>query len=225
MQTGKGQILELILEDGCRYVRVSCPPNLIPSPGQYLLAGNGSDSLLPVLLFHTDSAPQSFIATATIPDSWLPGLDLHLRGPLGRGFTLPLSARKVGLVAFDDSPARLRGLIPKALKQAAAVVLVCDSAPDNLPDDVEVQPLSALNDISEWADYLACDTARENLNRLRERLGKRNQFAAGREAQVLVRTPVPCGGAAECGVCAVNLKSDWKLACKDGPVFNWSELE
>lgn len=225
-------MLELILEDGCRYVRVSCPSNLIPSPGQYLLAGDGSGAPLPVPLFHTDSAPQGFIhrtastlvAAAPLPGSWLPGLELHLRGPLGRGFTLPASARKVGLVAFDDSPARLKGLIQPALKQEAAVVLLCNSAPENLPDDVEVQPLSTLQEIVEWADYLACDVARENLNQLRERLGKLNQLPAGKETQVLIRTPVPCGGVADCGVCAVSLKSDWRLACKDGPVFNWNEM-
>ena len=149
---------------------------------------------------------------------------LHLRGPLGRGFSLPLAARRVGLVAFDDSPSRLKGLIQQALRQDAAVVLVGHTAPEHLPDDVEVQPLSALNDILEWADYVAFDVARESLNQLRERLGKWNPLAARMGAQTLIRTPVPCGGIGECGVCAVTLRSDWKLACKDGPVFDWREL-
>ncbi|HEX2997369.1 MAG TPA: hypothetical protein VHP14_21280, partial [Anaerolineales bacterium] len=133
MQTGKGQVLELLLEDGCRHVRVACPPGLVPDPGQYLLAGNGSDSPLPVPLFHTNSAPQGFIAMTSVPNWWHPGLELSLRGPLGRGFVLPASARRVGLIAFEDSSSRLRGLIQPALKQDAAVVLVCNSAPDNLP--------------------------------------------------------------------------------------------
>jgi len=59
---------------------------------------------------------------------------------------------------------------------------------------------------------------------LREQVGNQNQVIARWGAQVLVRTPVPCGGIAECGVCAVTLKSEWKLACKDGPVFDWGEL-
>src|SRR5512143_1598064 len=125
MQTGKGQVLELLLEDGCRYARVACPSSLIPSPGQYLLASDGSNSPLPVPLFHTDSAPDGFTATAPLLDSWRPGMELTLRGPLGRGFTLRTAARKVGLVPWDDSRARLRGLIRLALKQEAAVVLVC----------------------------------------------------------------------------------------------------
>ncbi len=224
MSAGKGQVLELILEDGFRYARVTCPPNLVPEPGQYLLASDGTDSPLPVPLYYTDSAPQGFVAVTPAASRWVPGLVLDLRGPLGRGFSMSLAARKVGLVAFDDSPARLRGLIRPALKQEAAVVLVSSSAPDNLPDDVEVQPLSTLNEILAWADYVAFDVARENLHQLQEQVGKQNQVIARLGAQVLVRTPVPCGGIAECGVCAVNVKSEWKLACKDGPVFDWGEL-
>jgi NAD(P)H-flavin reductase len=225
MRTGKGQVLELILEDGVRHLRVSCPASLIPSPGQYLLAGYESDAPLPVPLFHTDSAPQGFIAAGSIPDSWLPGLTLGIRGPLGRGFSLPASARKVGLLALNDSPARLRGLIRPALQQNAAVVVVCASNPEHLPDDVEVQPLSALEDIVEWSDYLAVDVDREKLDQLRERLRRLSQVAAGKDMQVLIHTPIPCGGVAECGVCAVKLKSTWQLACKDGPVFDWRELQ
>ena len=224
MSAGKGQLLELILEDGFRYARVTCPPNLVPAPGQYLLASDGTDSPLPVPLFYTDSVPQGFIAAAPVTTAWTPGLVLHLRGPLGRGFSLPLAARKVGLVALDDDPSCLKGLIRPSLKQNAAVVLVSGSVPENLPDDVEVQPLSALHDILAWTDYVAFDTARENLHSLRERLGKRNQLAAGLGAQILIRTPIPCGGIAECGVCAVTLSSQWKLACKDGPVFDWGEV-
>jgi len=228
----KGKVVELILEDGLRYARISCPAKLTPSPGQYLLASHASHSPLPVPIFYTDSAPQGvavaprrhFIASPPIPQSWMPGMDIFLRGPLGHGFKIPASARKVGLIAFDDFPSRLRGLIRPFLSQEAAVVLVSDFASGNLPDDVEVQPLSALSEIIEWADTLAFDVARENLPGLRERLGKRNQLSSGNEAQILIRTPVPCGGIADCGVCAVTLKSSWKMACKEGPVFDLRDL-
>jgi NAD(P)H-flavin reductase len=233
MHTGKGQVLELILEDESPSVRVACPPNLIPLPGQYLLAGDGTDAPLPVPLFYTDSATQggspvqsrNFIAKGIIPDSWHPGTELYLRGPLGQGFRLPLLARRVGLVAFNVSPARLRGLIQPALKQDAAIALVCSSSVDHVPDEVEVQPISALPEIVEWADYLAFDLEREELNQLKERLGSLNRVLAEKEAQALIHTPIPCGGVAECGVCAVMANSGWKLACKDGPVFAWGELQ
>ena len=214
MYTGKGQVVELILEDGFRHARISCAGKLIPSPGQYLLAGTASHSdPLPVSLFSTESAPESgnmpplryFIAPAPIPENWTPGTELTLRGPLGHGFTLPSSARKVALVAFDNSPARLQGLMRNALKQGAAVVLVCDSNESHTPDEVEVQPLSALSEIVAWADYIAFDVAREKLLELKEMMGKQNQTSVKGDAQVLIRTSMPCGGVAECGVCAVTL--------------------
>ena len=234
MYIGKGRVVELILESGFRHARISCAGNLIPSPGQYLLAGIASQSdPLPVSLFSTEFATESgnmppplqyFIASAPIPENWTPGTELTLRGPLGRGFLLPSSARKVALVAFDDSPARLQGLMRSALKQGAGVTLVCNSNESHVPDEVEVLPLSALGEVAAWADYVAFDVARENLFELKEMMGAQNQKSVRGEAQVLVRTSMPCGGVAECGVCAVTLKSGWKMACKDGPVFVWGEV-
>lgn len=225
MHTGKGQVVELVLDDGQRLARISCPADLLPAPGQYLLAGIASPSdPLPVPLFSTESTPQGFTASAPIPETWLPGTEIVLRGPLGRGFELPASSRKVALVPFDEGPARLKALIRPALGQGAAVVLVSDSDGEHLPDEVEIQPFSVLEEVLAWADYIAFDVSRENLPGLRERLEKVKQVPAGREAQVLVRTPVPCGGVAECGVCAVRLKSSPKLACKEGPVFDLREV-
>jgi NAD(P)H-flavin reductase len=224
MHTGIGQVVELVLEDGSRLARISCPLNMVPSPGQYLVASDGSNVALPVPIFYTDSVPDGFIASSLLPDAWGPGQNLYLRGPLGQGFDLPAFARKIALVAFDSSPVRLRGLIKPALKQDAAVVLLCDLPAERLPDEVEVQPLSALMDVIHWADYIALDVAREHLYELGERLGWTNQVPVLREAQILVRTLMPCGGVAECGVCAVNAKSGWKLTCKEGPVLDWHEL-
>jgi hypothetical protein len=222
MQTGTGRIVELILEDGCRYARLSCADSLIPAPGQYLLASHGLDSVLPVPIFHTDYAPQGFIGPAA--EAWKPGDVLALRGPLGRGFSLPIAARRVGLIAFDSPPLRLRGLIPPALRQDASVVLLCDSSADHLPDEVEVQPVSAMKEIVQWADYIALDVERANVNTLMEGLGQATPRLAPGAAQVLVRTPMPCGGLAECGVCALTTGSDWKMVCKDGPVFDLGRI-
>jgi NAD(P)H-flavin reductase len=223
MRTGKGQVDEALLLDGLRHVRISCPADLIPAPGQYLLASDDSFAPPPVPLFYTDSTTESFIA-APAPDAWTPGMELFLRGPLGRGFTLPASARKIVLVAFDDSPARLRGLIRPALHQGAAIVLLTDSTAENLPDEVEVQPLSSLEEIVAWADYAAFVAARVELPGLIERLGKLNQASTLSDAEIFIRTPVACGGLADCGVCAVVTKSGWRMACKDGPVFNLREF-
>ena len=222
MRTGTGRIVELLFEDGCLYARIACPESLVPGPGQYLLASHGSDSLLPVPIFHTDLAPQGFIGSAR--GGWKPGDELALRGPLGRGFSLPVSARKVGLVAFDGPPARLKGLISPALRQNASVVLLCGTSADHLPDEVEIQPLSALDEILHWADFIAFDVGRDHLKDLMQKYAGREIRFVLYGTQILVHAPMPCGGLADCGVCAVIAKSDSKLACKDGPVFDLEDF-
>jgi NAD(P)H-flavin reductase len=224
MHRGKGKVIEILLEDGQHLGWIACPPNLIPMPGQYLLASDASDLPLSVPLYYTDSATESFLAALPESVSWHPGRELYLCGPLGRGFEIPVSAQKIALVTFDNSLTRLRGLIKPALKQAAAVVAVSNFAAGNLPDEVEVQPIGELAEVLKWADYVAWDVAHENLLQLKEMLERQKQLPVKSEAQILIRTAIPCGGVADCGVCAVTLKSGWKLACKEGPVFDWNEL-
>ncbi len=223
MKTGEGQLVEIYLDSSARII---CPPELIPSPGQYILAhASGSDSPLAVPVFFSDSAPNGFRSAPLTNSTWMPGTHLNLRGPLGHGFSIPAFARKVALIAFDESAARLRGLISLALKQGAEVVLVSDSAMEDIPEAVEVQPLQAMMEIYQWADYAAFDVGRETLNQLRENFGRINQAKSPREGQVLIRAPMPCGALAECGVCALTLHHEWKMICKDGPVFDMSELK
>jgi hypothetical protein len=222
MKIGEGQLFETYLDSS---IRIVCPPELIPSPGQYLLAhASASDSPLSVPVFFSDVAPNGFRSAPLMNSPWNPGARLNLRGPLGRGFSIPPFARKIALIAFDESPARLRGLISIALKLDAEVVLVSDSALEDVPEAVEVQPIQAMLDIYQWADYVAFDVGRENLNQLREKFGRMNQAKSPREAQVLVRAPMPCGALAECGICALTIHHEWKMICKDGPVFEMKEL-
>lgn len=223
MKTARGKLEEIYLDGSAR---IACPPELTPAPGQYLLAhADGSAAPLPVPVFSSLPIPQSgFRSAPTLPDDWRPGQLLHLRGPIGHGFNVPTIARKFALIAFDDPPARLLGLLSSALKQNAEVVLICDSTVEDLPEIVEVQPLKALSEALQWADYAAMDVSRENLNQLRERLAGWEQVTAKIEAQVLVRAPMPCGAIAECGVCALTVHHDWKMICKDGPVFELRDL-
>jgi hypothetical protein len=115
-------------------------------------------------------------------------------------------------------------LIPIALRQNAEVVLISDFAVTDLPEIVEVQPLKAMLEILTWADYAALDVDRGTLGQLREMLGEGWQVWMKCEAQVLIRAPMPCGALAECGVCAVILRHEWKMACRDGPVFDLKAL-
>jgi len=219
------ELVEIHLVNGLTGGRILCPSEMIPSPGQYLLAHDlASDDLLPVPLFPAGSISHGFIVAPSIPEAWQPETRLSLRGPLGHGFDLPESARRVALVAVDGNPYRLLPLLDVALKNEAAVTLLSESLPADLPVEVEVQPISMLPEAAAWADYLAIDVMRESLPEVWKMFGEGERVWAVKDAQVLVLTPVPCGGMAECGLCAVNVRQGWKMACKDGPVFRLRTL-
>jgi hypothetical protein len=228
----EGIIKELVLLDGKPAARIQCDPSLIPTPGQYLIAyADGSNSPLAASVFSAKSFADGFLAAPPMPTSWAIGVRLHLRGPLGHGFILPNNARRVALIAYDtpqasasDSPTRLFALLDIALKQEASVVLICPTPPDDLHLQIEVQPISALLDICNWADYIAMDAERESLPELKKMLGTGNPLKARKDAQILIRTPMPCGALAECGVCSIESHHGQLLACKDGPVFDLKDL-
>ncbi len=224
MKSGQAIIKEIILLDDKPAARLLCAVDLIPAPGQYLLSSHASDSSIADSVFSSAATSDGFITVPSIPAAWSPGMTLNIRGPLGHGFSLPNSARHVALVAFDDSPRRLFPLIQLALKQDASIVLVSSYVPDGLSADVEVQPISALVDVLKWSTFSALDAARGSLSTLREMLGALNQASLKCEAQILIRAPMPCGALAECGVCAVHFQKEWKMTCKDGPVFNLFDL-
>jgi Iron-sulfur cluster binding domain of dihydroorotate dehydrogenase B len=235
----EGIIKELVLLDGKPCARIQCDHSLIPAPGQYLLADAGVSDLPPALrssalaasVFSAKSFTDGFLAAPPIPASWNPGMRLHLRGPLGHGFVLAKDARRVALIAFDtqpasasESPIRLLALLDTVLKQEVSIVLVCKTPPDDLPLQIEVQPLNALMDICNWADYIAMDVARESLPELKKILGMRSPLIVKNGAQILIRTPMPCGALAECGVCTIESRRGQLQVCKDGPVFDLKDL-
>jgi len=210
MQKGQGRLTQIILGRDAAG-QVACPPALVPAPGQYLLAVDDSDPAAPLAspIFMAAPATGGFFAASPLPETWLPGAALSLRGPLGRGFSLPRTARRVALAALGGSAARLLPLARLALNQDAAVLMMCPDTPDSLPREVEVLPPTALAEAAAWADYLAVDSDLAGLSDLR-----------GLSGEALVQTPLPCGGMADCGACAVHLKRGFLLACKDGPVVD-----
>ena len=88
-----------------------------------------------------------------------------------------------------------------------------------------MRPLIDLPSAVSWADFLAIDSSLESLPELRSCLGLRPGELSPCPGQVLVFAAMPCGGFAECGVCAVHTRQGWKLACKDGPIFDLNELD
>ncbi len=222
MRIAKGCIAEIYFQ-GRRAARLICPAALVPAPGQYVLAQAATDSDAPLAqpIFQTGTAPNGFYAAPPFPLNWQPGAELTLRGPLGHGFHLPPAARKVGLAAFGLTSARLLSLLEPALAQKAAIVLLTEAALEGLPAAVEISPLSALPEIAQWADYLALDAPRAAIPTIQDIL--KPNFS-GCATEILVETPIPCGGMGECGVCAVKTRKGYRLACKDGPIFDLKTL-
>jgi dihydroorotate dehydrogenase electron transfer subunit len=218
MHSAKGCIEEIYLDER-RAARLACPPALIPAPGQYLLARavTDTDSPLAFPVYRTGICPGGFYAAPRLPSAWLPGVELILRGPFGHGFSLPPAARRIALAAFGATCARLLALLEPALAQNAAVVLLTEVPPAGLPSVVEISPLSALSEAAGWTDYLALDLPRAKIQG--EFKTRFQSFKPG-AGQVLIETPIPCGGLADCGACAVSLSRSQPLACKEGPVFD-----
>lgn len=252
MQRCETTLLEVRLENGgWMSGRNQCPSGLYPGPGQYLLAhAIGQDETLATPLFaarallkltgeETQPVQSSFAGNKTypgthvaedlelapaLPASWTAGTRLAVRGPLGQGFNLPKSARRVALVALGAFAHRLLPLAEQALAQGAAVALYTRHVPGQLSPEVEVLPLDSLGEALNWTDYLAFDLSPTALPALKKRFGLAAHTPMPVPAQVLVQVPMPCGGMGECGLCAVDQRRGWKLACKDGPVFDFNEI-
>jgi hypothetical protein len=220
MRQGLAEVKEIHL-NGKTAARIGCDPGLVPAPGQYLLAHTHPDDPLATPVFSAGACPGGFFMAPPIPANWLPGTHLYIRGPLGKGFQLRQTARFVALAAFGASCSRLLALVEPALAQRAALVLLTDHPPTDLPTAIEISPLAALAETLRWADTLLLDLPRSLLP---EVLKQTAEAAYSGEAQALVSTPLTCGGMSECGVCAVTLRKGHRLACKEGPVFDLKTL-
>ena len=235
MRSSSGRVIEIQLDQqGDPGAWIACPPGAVPTPGQYLFAHDpdDQDSPLAVPLFQADILEDSFLCAPPIPRSGEPGTRLEFWGPLGHGFHLPAALQRLACAAVGSSMARLLPLVKVGLSQGAAVVLFTDLPIPSLSSAVEVQPLSALPDNLYWPDFLALDLPAEQLPGLRSTLRINSSDVIPYPVQALLLTSMPCGGIAECGVCALPTRSApsrggvrWKLACKDGPVFDLKELE
>ena len=225
MRLHSGEITEIQLDRSGNLVAwVSCPPEAIPEPGQYLLSID-SASVLPIPLFLSKRADNGFLTAPPVPSVWVPGTRLQLHSPLGRGFQIPANSLKLAFVAMDGTSARLLPLAHQALREARAVALFTDTPLPALPLAIEAHPLNALPEFMSWADFLAVDLPMQALPRLRQTFGLAPQEHLLCQGQALVLASMPCGTLAECGVCALKVRNTWQLACKDGPVFNLKDLE
>jgi hypothetical protein len=219
MRTYLGRVAEVQLHFGQASILIACPSEVAPAAGQYLLAiHEGEIQATP--LFLADNWSKGFLAAPPFPDSWRPGSELSLYGPLGRGFHLPADIQRLGLIALGDTNARLLPLASTSKSNRYSITLFSDAPLAELPPDLEAYPLDDLQESLSWADFYAVDTPPENIAALAEYFSDSPEGLASIRGQVLVHTSMPCSSLGECGVCAVKVKRSWKLTCKDGPVFD-----
>jgi hypothetical protein len=220
-------LLELHLDGpGLVSGTIARPPRLVLRPGQYLVGhAAGSDEPLATPLFVAQVNEESLRLAPGLPPAWRPGMELNVRGALGRGFHLPPAARRVALGAPEGHPFRLLPLLAAALAQGCEVALCAPRVPGGLPPQVEILEPQVLPELAAWADYLALDLIPGQIPALRTLLGIKHYQPLPDAGEALVFGPMPCAAAAECGACAVRTRQGWRLACKDGPVFNLRDLE
>lgn len=226
----KARLTSLLLEPYQNAAaRLQIPLAALPRPGQYLQAHDpaNAESVLSTQLFPAGHEPASregeaieLAVAGPLPASWQPGAQLQLRGPLGRGFSLPQGTRRLALAASGRTAARL---LPLAA-EAAEVALFCDEPPGELPSHIEVQPLAALPASLAWADFLALDIPPTQVEELPRLLGFHERAPKTLRGQALVTPAMPCGGLAQCGVCSFATPRKALLACSQGPVFALADL-
>jgi hypothetical protein len=225
MRNYSGQVTKVQMEpDGSVGAWIGCPIGAIPDPGQYLLATD-QEAVLATPLFAGQSTSSGFLAAPPILARWTPGSMLQLRGPIGHGFNLPETVRRLALVAVGDTISRLMHVATQFLRKNAEIALFTDAPLGPLPTAIEVNPLHILPDSLSWPDFLALDLPLESLPNLRRIFGLARQERLPFPAQALILSPMPCASLADCSICAVRGRRSWKLACKDGPVFSLNELD
>lgn len=208
----------------CVHVPLKGMENFVP--GQYVRAiALDSDEILPSVLFPLDWDENGMLLPAPERMNWQVGTGLKLHAPLGNGFHPPLSARRLALVDPVGSAERLFPILKLPQAGEAAIVVLRGEVGLELPEEVEALPMSALSEILDWADYIALDWAFNAPVAALSGYGFSQGSSNRAEIQVLLRFPVVCGLNAECGLCSIKTRHGWKLGCKDGPVFDWNDLE
>lgn len=210
-------------QSGNPLMRLSCPRNHLPLPGQGFLACKlGTEQALRRALFPVGYSDDGFLTDIAPDPKWHLGDPLDLLGPLGSGFTPPPHSKRWLLLCMGRPPDRLLPLVEAGLKRGNAISLSSQAIPRHLSAQVELNP--ALPEALAWADYLAMDLRVEELTMLRAILELPTTAKLSYPAQVLLATELACGMGA-CHACAVPGKRKWLLACSDGPIFALDQLK
>jgi hypothetical protein len=223
MRTIPGKIAEVKLHLGEASALISCPANVVPAAGQYVLAVD-QRMIQAVPLFLAEAWEGGFLAAPPSPESWQPGTQLSLFGPLGSGFQLPGDIQRLALVGLGATTARLLTLATSSQSDRLNITLFSDAPLSRLSPVLEAFPLHELPEAISWADFIAIDAPLGELVQLEQLFGNSFSSLSSLRGQVFVQTSMPCCGLGQCGVCALKVGRSWKLTCEDGPVFDLQDV-
>ena len=223
MQRSVGHIAELQLFSGEQKALITCPREIVPSPGQYLLAAE-KDAIQATPIFPAGTWQHGFQLTGPFPSSWRPGTELTLSGPVGHGFHLPADIQRLALIGLGNTSARLLPLVKELKSPRASITLFSDAHSSHLPPDVEAYPIQDLAEVFGWADFFGIEVPLGRIETLAAVFNQPDMNPAGLRGQVLVQADMPCCGLGKCGVCALKVKRNWRFTCEDGPVFDLAEV-
>ncbi len=233
-------------EQSVPFVQVTfSAPAIAPglAPGRFVLAE--LDGYLRAPLFPAYLAAESFdvLIPPDHPAATLQSGDgVNLISPLGRGFEVPATARRLLLVT---DTAHLPILLPLAQSRnqgfSVALLLSAPTAADlypiqMLPPELEIHlvtadgsaghpgsPLDPFPDLVRWADCV-CIAQEPAIYPAMAEIVREVRIRPGQHfAQALIVPAAVCGVGA-CQGCAVEVARGTKLACTDGPVFDLLEL-
>ena len=223
------------------------------SPGRFVLADLGGYLRTPLFPARIEAEGFDMLVPPAHPAATLrPGDEVNLIGPLGQGFEVPTTARRLLLVAGTT---HLPVLLPLTQsrnrvfrKKPGFSIALLLSAPtstalypiSHLPPALEVHVVTAdgsaghhgsaldlLPDLVRWADCVCIAPLHPDdpatYPALAEIVREVRLEPGHHFAQALVVPPMACGVGA-CQGCAVQTTRGTKLACTDGPVFDLLEL-
>ena len=231
MKHGTGKILEIRqISRNLRQAVIGLNRITPPAAGQYLQAHRPIDrdqpvgvTIFPGGLHESQQYPDQFLTAPGIPNNWQPGDQLDIRGPLGKGFSLPAQTNRLALCSFGESTDHLLPLANEVLAHGGEVALFTEGDFSHLPASIEVNRLEDLPDAFRWADLAACAIPLEEIHSGLEHLYHNSPLAC--PTQVLIYGHFPCNALAECGICAFRTKKGQTVSvCQDGPVFGWQQI-
>jgi dihydroorotate dehydrogenase electron transfer subunit len=217
-------------------------------PGQYVMVrcGEGYDMPLrrPLGIHRISKEGISLLYTVVGRGTeWLSqrksGEHVDLFGPLGKGFEIYPSSRKLLLVAGGVGIAPLVALAEHAIANGFKVRLVVgeQNAAKIYPERLlpsGIKPVITTEDGSLGQKGVVTDVLPQYISQadqvfvcgplpMYRAIAKMGRKLENKPTQVLLETVLGCGVGA-CLSCSVETKSGRKLVCKDGPVFEFGDI-